>query len=293
VDCYERAVSSALAISADPALGLRVAWAAPAGALHVVGHLLVNCPTMRDAIAQFFRYSSLILDGTRWELQEEEEEARFVYAQQLVVAPENARFDAEFCLALVLKLGFQLIGAEPPPTWVSFRHAAPPYAAAYAPIFGGDVRFGESANQIVFKRKYLDVVQLHRDETVRDVLRRRAEELLAERTSDDRLAERIDTLLRSDVDLAAIDLGHLAQRLGTSPRSLQRRLRERGVSLTALYETAKKDVACSALDGAHVSIKDLAYRLGFSEPSAFHRAFKRWTGTTPAEYRRRALGRST
>jgi AraC-like DNA-binding protein len=63
------------------------------------------------------------------------------------------------------------------------------------------------------------------------------------------------------------------------------------VSLTSLCETAKRDVACTALNGADVSIKDLAYRLGFSEPSAFHRAFKRWTGTTPAVYRRRALGR--
>jgi AraC-like DNA-binding protein len=292
VERYEQAVASALALSADRALGLRVAWAAPAGALHVVGHLLVNCPTMRDAIAQFFRFSSLILEGTRWELWEDEEDAHFVYAQQLVTSPDHARFDAEFCLTLVLKLGFQLIGAEPPPKLVRFRHAAPDYASSYHPIFGSVVLFGEPVNEIVFKRRYLDLPQMHRDETVRDLLRGRADELLAQRSSDDRLADRIGVLLRSDVDLAAVDLGHLAQRLGTTPRSLQRRLRERGVSLSELCETAKRDVACAALNGRDVAIKDLAYRLGFSEPSAFHRAFKRWTGTTPAEYRRRAQGRA-
>lgn len=292
VERYEQVVSSALSLSADRALGLHVAWAAPAGAMHVVGHLLVNCPTIRDAIQQFFRFSSLILEGTRWDLWEEGDDAHFVYAQQLVAAPDHARFDAEFCLTLVLKLGFQLIGAEPPPKLVRFRHAAPDYAAAYHPIFGSEVQFGQPVNEIVFKRKYLDLPQIHRDETVRDLLRKRAEDLLAERSSEDRLADRIGSLLRSDVDLAEVDLTRLAQRLGTTPRSLQRRLRERGMSLTALCENAKRDVACTALNGGDVSIKDLAYRLGFSEPSAFHRAFKRWTGTTPAEYRRRALGRT-
>jgi AraC-like DNA-binding protein len=286
---YEQAVSAALALSSDTALGLHCAWSAPAGALHVVGHLLVNCGTMRDAIDQFFRFSPLILEGTSWRLWEEGELAHFVYAQQLVAAPEHARFDAEFCLTLVLKLGFQLIGVERPPTLVRFRHAAPPYVAAYEPIFRSQVQFGQPLNEIVFKRKYLDLPQMHRDETVRELLRGRAEELLAQRGSDEHLPGRIDALLRGDIDLGRVDLGTLAERLGTTPRSLQRRLRELGVSLSTLFESAKRDVACTALNGRDVSIKDIAYRLGFSEPSAFHRAFKRWTGTTPAEYRRRAV----
>jgi AraC-like DNA-binding protein len=288
---YERAVSAALDVSADPSLGLHVAWSAPAGALHVVGHLLVNCGTMRDAIDQFFRFSPLILQGTRWSLWEEGEHAHFVYAQQLVAAPEHARFDAEFCLTLVLKLGFQLIGREVPPTMVRFRHPAPAYAHDYERIFGQEVLFDQGTNEIVFKRKYLDLPQMHRDETVCDLLRRRAEDLLAHRGADE-LPVRIGALLRDDVSRATVDAERLAHRLGITPRSLQRRLRERGISLTVLFETAKREVACTALHGPEVSIKDIAYRLGFSEPSAFHRAFKRWTGTTPAEYRRRALGRS-
>jgi len=290
---YERAVDAALALSADPSLGLHVAWSAPAGALHVVGHLLVNCGTIREGIDQFFHFAPLILEGTKWSLHEEEDTARFVYAQQLVAAPEHARFDAEFCLTLVLKLGFQFIGAEKPPRLVRFRHPAPPYAAAYEPIFGSDVLFSQSNNEIVFKRKYLDLPQIHRDETVRDLLRARAEQLLAQRGSSERLADRVGALLRSDVDQKTLDVARLAQRLGTTPRSLQRHLRERGVSLTELFERAKRDAACDALHRPHVSIKDLAYRLGFSEPSAFHRAFKRWTGTTPAEYRRRGGARKS
>jgi AraC-like DNA-binding protein len=288
VERYEKAVSAALALSSDPALGLRVAWSAPAGALHVVGHLLVNCESMRDAIDQFFRFSPLILEGTSWSLSEDGDLARFVYAQQLVAAPEHARFDAEFCLTLVLKLGFQLIGREAPPTLVRFRHTTPPYARDYEPIFGTAVVFEQETNEIVFKRKYLDLPQMHRDETVRELLRGRAEDLLARRGADE-LPHRIGALLRGDSNLATLDVGQLAQRLGITPRSLQRRLRERGISLTELFETAKRDVACSALHAPKASIKDIAYRLGFSEPSAFHRAFKRWTGTTPAEFRRRAL----
>jgi AraC-like DNA-binding protein len=286
VERYERAAAAALSLSGDPAIGLHAAWSAPAGALHVVGHLLVNCGSMRDAIEQFFHFAPLILEGTRWRLREEDLEAHFVYEQQSVTDAEHARFDAEFCMALVLKLGYQLIGTEKPPRAVCFRHAAPPYAETYERVFKCPVLFAQPHNEIAFKRKYLDLLQTHRDESVRDLLRKRAEDLLAQFGSDDRLAERVVDLLSTGTEVGKLDIAALARKLGTTPRSLQRRLRERGLSPTTLLETARRDVACRALRANGSSIKDVAYRLGFSEPSAFHRAFKRWTGVTPAEYKR-------
>jgi AraC-like DNA-binding protein len=284
VERYEKALAAALALSADPALGLHAAWAAPAGALHVVGHLLVTSVTMREAIEHFFQFAPLILEGSRWSLQESDEQAHFVYEQAPSVAnmaPDLARFDVDFCLALVLKLGFQLIGAHRPPLSVCFRHASPPYAAAYESIFQSPVRFSAEMNGIVFKRKYLDMPQTHGDTTVRDLLRQHAQGLLGKRS----LVERVGDLLRTGVHLQGVDVEQLARQLGTTARSLQRHLRERGLSPTALVEDARREVACRALQGDE-AIKDIAYRLGFSEPSAFHRAFKRWTGMTPAEYRR-------
>ena len=77
----------------------------------------------------------------------------------------------------------------------------------------------------------------------------------------------------------------VAQELGLTLHSLRRELRRDGQSVRGLVENAMCELACGLLATAETPIKEIAYRLGFSEPSAFHRAFKRWTGTTPAEFR--------
>jgi AraC-like DNA-binding protein len=141
-------------------------------------------------------------------------------------------------------------------------------------------------HEIHFSRRLLDLPHVYRDEPLCELLRARAESLLAQRRSDDRLPDRILDILRYGADLNAVDIDEVAHRLGLSARSLQRRLRERGVSLSTLADQARKEVACRDLERPEAPIKDLAARLGFSEPSAFHRAFKRWTGITPAAYRR-------
>ncbi len=80
----------------------------------------------------------------------------------------------------------------------------------------------------------------------------------------------------------------VARLLSVSTRSLRRRLRSEGSSFAAIVEQATADAARRMLEDRAASIREIAYRLGFSEPSAFHRAFKRWTGTTPSAWRARS-----
>jgi AraC-like DNA-binding protein len=182
-------------------------------------------------------------------------------------------------------MGMQLLGEGRPPRRVFFRHTRPAHEGAYTRIFGREVLFSQPRHEIVFKREVLDFQQLHRDDDVRDLLRRRAEELLARQGSDDHLVARATAAARAALACGSVDPAAVARRLGMTSRSLQRRLRERGCSLNAVLEAARRDIACQALKDRESSIKDIAFRLGFSEPSAFHRAFKRWTSMTPAEYR--------
>jgi AraC-like DNA-binding protein/ribosomal protein S6E (S10) len=279
-------VAAATEISATDALGLRVGESAPMKALHVVGHLLTSCTTMREAVHLFMRYSALVFEGAGFRLVEDGEHARFVYEHPFA-GSRFERFASEIALTVVLRMGLQLTGDDKRPSEVHFRHAAPHYLSEYQRIFRCPVSFGHPANELVFERRLLDLPQLHGDDPLCMLLRERADQLLSHTQATERLAERIVEVIKLQLELGAADPARLAHRLGMTVRSLQRRLRESSLSLTQLVDGARREVACAALRMPEVPIKDIAHRLGFSEPSAFYRAFKRWTGMTPAQYRER------
>jgi AraC-like DNA-binding protein len=282
LDRGTRVLAAAWELSPTPAIGLHIGCSAPVGALHIVGHLVTTPANTREAIQLFLRYSALVWDGGVFCFSERGSVARFSYEHPVAGSPFE-RFAAECALTFVLKRGLQLSGADNRPDEVQLRHAAPPYASEYERIFRCPVLFSQAANQLVFDTRLLDVPQPHRDDSLCELLRERADALLARESSADHLSERIVELLKlhpKDTDAARI-----ARRLGLSPRSLQRRLHGANLSLSRLVDAARRDVACASLRHAHAAIKDIAYRLGFSEPSAFHRAFKRWTGMTPAQFR--------
>jgi AraC-like DNA-binding protein len=180
-------------------------------------------------------------------------------------------------------MGVHLTGVNKRPLEVRFRHEPPSYVDEYERIFRCPVRFAQPANELVFPRGLLDVPQLHRNDSLCELLRERADQLLAQEHASERLGERIVEILK--LQLRAPDPERLAQDLGLTLRSLQRRLQASSLSLSRLLDDARRDVACTSLKIPDVPIKDIAYRVGFSEPSAFHRAFKRWTGMTPAQFR--------
>jgi AraC-like DNA-binding protein len=284
IDRGTRVVAAATKLSKTDALGLRVGSQAPIGALAVVGHILQSCANMREAVQMFLRYSSLVFEGGGFRIVEQGDEGRFIYEHPFE-GSRYERFAAEVSLTVVLRTGIQLSGTDKRPTEVRFRHAAPSYLDEYEQIFGCPVRFGQPANEIVFRRRLLDQQQLHRDDLLCELLRARADQLLADANATERLAERIIDGLKMQLETGAADASGIARRLGMTLRSLQRRLAQSSLSLSRLIDEARRDIACSSLRRSDVAIKDLAHRLGFSEPSAFHRAFKRWTGMTPVQFR--------
>ena len=243
---YDEIVRCARALSADPDLGLHVGEAAPVGSAHVVGHILCNCTSVRDAIALFIRYAPLVIEGARVWLREDGEVATASYAHP-VVAPDNARFDAELAMALIYGIGKRFLRSESPPYRVRFAHPRPPSTAEHERIFQCELEFDAPTNELLFNPRLLDQAQDFRDEPVCELLKARAEELLARRRSDHQLPARVLDLLRYGSALGVADAELVARRLGMSARSLQRRLREHGASLSGLLDEARKEIACRAL----------------------------------------------
>ena len=164
----------------------------------------------------------------------------------------------------------------------------PKYAALYSELFACPVRFDCARSEIVFPRAALDTPQPFADEAVWRLLKRRADDVLMASKAKQQVHERVKLLLRYEGDLSHVDLSGIAQRLGLSSRSLRERLTAEGRPLLTLIDEVRRELAERELADPSVPIKSIAERVGFSEVSAFYRAFRRWTGTTPARYRAQA-----
>ena len=281
----DRIVAQAMQVCDDPGLGLSVGVNAPESMLQLLGHLVVSCRTLRDAFALFQRYAPLVADGLTYSLSEGSTHARFDYHCP-VQLPSASRFAAEYLLVMVQRIAEHFIAdmrdrAES----VHFEHEKPDYHHRYTRVFNCPVLFGQSSNSMFFPSRLLDVQQLHADPTMHSALREMAERLLEDMRNPVSVGDRVRGLLRYESDLSVVDVAKLARGLGLTPRSLRRRLAAEGLSLTVLLDEARCRLACEELR-REGSIKEIAERVGFSEPSAFHRAFKRWTGQTPLEYAR-------
>ncbi len=167
---------------------------------------------------------------------------------------------------------------------VAFDYPAPPYSAEYTRIFHGAERFDQAFTGIVFDRKLLDVPQMHHDPELHAAIVSRAEKRVSQMPGAT-YADRIRRHILDGKPKNRHDMPSVARALGVSARSLRRRLTEEGASFREVADAALGTLAKRLVTEEGRPIEDVAYTMGFSHPSAFHRAFKRWTGATPAEAR--------
>lgn len=283
----DRVLRAALSQTEQPALGLCFGERAPIQSLGMLGEVLTHSPTLRTAINELHAYLPLVFPMCRFRLLEEGDRAHLIYEPPFA-DPRSARFVTELAFGFAVRIGRQLVPGSSP-LEARLRYEAPPYAELYGKVFGCPVRFDAPHSELVFPRSMLDTPQPFVDEALWRLLKRRADELLSAERAREHLHERVKQVLRHEVDLGSVNPSNIARRLGVSPRSLRRRLGDEGHSLSALADQVRRELALSELANPEVPIKRIADRVGFSEVSAFHRAFKRWTGVTPARYRQQTF----
>ncbi|MFD4023165.1 AraC family transcriptional regulator [Streptomyces sp. NPDC058576] len=213
------------------------------------------------------------------------EEAAFIVRNDFTA--EEERFLAECLVIIWHRLCSWLIGRRIALRWATFAFPPPPYADEYQQLFGCPVRFGAERTGAGFAAHHLGAPLVRDEADLALMLRRAPFELLSRRAYGTTVAEQVRrALVRALGDSPRLpELGETAARLAVSPATLRRRLAADGTSYKELKDTVRRDAAIVGLAEGDEPIAELAARLGFSEDTAFHRAFRRWTGTTPGAYR--------
>lgn len=259
-------------------LGIRIAAVTPIGAYPLIDYLIVTSQSVGAGLEQLARYFRLVGTNRRFDVHDDEDPIRLVYE-----GPPNP-FDCEYGIALcILHLREETedrFRAE----HVSFAHT-PDDAAEIERVLGCPVRANASWNGWTMSRDAWKCPLRRRDPILRGVLERQANEMMARLPAMSGVALEVRRLLASRVAGGDTRIGVVAQALARSARSLQRQLAAEGFSYQELVDLTRKEAAGRYLADSSLPIAEVAYLLGYSEPAAFHRAFKRWNDETPQAFR--------
>lgn len=249
-----------------------------------------SCATLGDNYRRVARYIRLIHDGIYLALDDDDEPGLVRLVHGHYQEPrEPPRHPVEGQLALALLQGRRAIGEEFSPRAVRFRHARPDRVSEHERIFRAPVHYDCPRNELVLDRTVLERPQRHADARLLAMVERQLESLLSDLPDNHRFLAVVERTIMEALPDGEPEIAAIAGKLHMSPRSLQRRLRSEGTSFAESLSALRHDHALRYLRDQRISIGEVGFLLGFLEMSSFYRAFKRWTGSTPAAYRRRAL----
>ena len=276
-------------LTGDGHLGLHVGEQVRPGSFDALGLLLMSCDTLREAAIQADRFAPLVGGGGRFAARPEGEDLRLLY---LPFDPDwpCRRQRVEAVLAATLTFTRWLCGQRIAPLQVRFRHDAPDSLAEHRRIFAAPVTFCAEDDSLLLPESVLALPVRQASPGLKSMLADYANTTLARLDAgqgQDELRARLADCLRGL--LAAGDaptVESAATGLGLTPRTLQRHLAERGTSFQAEIASLRCTMAKELLRDPERSMAAVAARLGFADVANFHRAFKAWTGATPAQWRR-------
>src|SRR5262249_43450246 len=171
------------------------------------------------------------------------------------------------------------------PLQIRFPHAAPSDLSEHRRVFGCPLEFGSKCSELVFSREVLDLTMVKADADLQAILDAQVLAALEQLPRVEATTETVRRHLPAELCHGPPTLEQIAPRMNMSPRTLHRRLDEESTSFRQILAEVRRELATRHLSERRLAIGEIAFLLGFSEPSAFHRAFKRWTGYAPLAYR--------
>ncbi|HSW11526.1 MAG TPA: AraC family transcriptional regulator [Solimonas sp.] len=265
-----------------PGLGLQAGLRLRLSTHGMLGYAMLSSATLRDALLLMLRYLDLAYAYCDVSTEEDAQEMRILFDDSS--APADVRgFMLERIAGGAYALAHEMLGRPPEVRRLSFRLPRPAHAARYAQLVGLAPQFDAARNLIAIDSALLNRPLPQANELTQRLCEEQCRLLLNRRRARGGLAGQVrDRLLQSPERMPEIET--VAAALNMTGRTLRRRLEAEGTAYRALAD----EVRCALAEGwlaAHLTVEEVAERLGFSEPSSFIRAFKRWTGRTPGAQR--------
>jgi AraC-like DNA-binding protein len=275
----------AVRITGDHALGLHVAESLPRGALDLVEYAFRSSASLGVGLERLARYSRVLSDRVAARTEAGAHDLLLFVGDTGGGPLHSAR--AEFSLAVALRLARDATAVDVRPLQVCFAHEAPDDQGDHERFFRAPVHFASGSTSMLLRRSDADRQLRGADAALSAIVRRRLDKVLAERDTPDSgtLTERVRRMLVEELGQTTLTPQAVATTLDISARTLSRRLAQEQTSFRRILDEARCQFATALLHDRSLSVADIAFFLQYSEPAAFHRSFKRWTGRTPRGFR--------
>lgn len=272
----------------DPDMPVHVCEYTSAIEMPLVGLLFLASRTLGDGFQQLERYQRITHDiseqpASGWVREGAVAHVVLYHERSAIAPPTGAVIDA---LLSMLRIAQMATGKLVTPLAVSLRHPRPSNPALYHEAFGCTVQFDATRDRMTLAASVLALPHLEPSRTLEQIASAYADAMVARLPTGDCPLSAARRVIRDRLPAGEISLAELSSALGVGKRTLQRRLEQSGTSLRALVDEERKARAIEYISRPKLSLSDIALLLGFSELSAFTRAFTRWTDVTPSEYRR-------
>lgn len=280
---WQRLLAKAAEADPRPALGLRIAQGISARHFGVVGYAALSCATLGEVLMRIERYHASVYDANPAKVSSGPE------GIQIEWGVERGRPGAlvdETGIASLVQLARDFTGTYWPVPLVTFVNEEPADLEPYRRFFGGEVRFAQPTSRLSLPWALLELPLRKSDPALLALLDQQADRLLKEVTQVSAAVESWRRTLVSLIREGRTSLAALADAYHLSPRTLQRKMAEHGTNFQRLLDETRQHLADGYLRDPTLELAEIALLLGYSEQSAFTRAFKAWAGVAPAQWRK-------
>ena len=275
----------------DPLLGLHIAAAMDLREIGLLFYLTASSATVAEALEHLAQYAATTTEEIRLDISQQQGETVLTFNRVLGI-DEPCRQHSELIALAFNRVLHKLTNRDFAPARIGFAHARNSGLREIHRILRCPVEFVQTVDRWVLPQRVMELPIVSEDSRLLQILEAHAGGILSERRAPPGLRSLVEDRLVSLLPSGRPQASVIAEQLGMSERSLRRRLLEEGTNFAELLDRLRKRLALRYLDDEHVSLKQIAWLLGYSELGAFNHAFKRWTGTSPGQMRRQRASAS-
>lgn len=287
---YSKLYQEVLTLLQDDSFGMYAGKGMTAGAFRMMCYAIIHCETLGKAIRRLIEFLEVFYDPPlHLEKIRNQDLVTISYPNYREPAIARGQAGEAYGLALWHRFFSWLIAAPIEVKAVRLLSKKPDNPASYKRLFGVPVDFECAQNGFDFSARYLELPVAQNEMSLKDFLRNAPYQMMVEprQAETSELVSQVRRIMGYDLSKGFPAFEEVAAAMNMSTPTLRRHLRREGVSYQALKDNCRKDAAIAYLSRPELSVSAVAALMGFTDPSAFHRSFKKWTGLTPGQYRSR------